>query len=268
MATYDPFLHGLHIGHNNGVLTYGNLCIIKRDCGRHSRLSRTQDTRRRQDTTTDLQVQYNQIGDDQDIVCVFSVCDNVPTPMGFSFMGVVPFHENKDTRNSFSRANENCLFYCRDVAHASKMRQSIVSLRQKLAQNIVSRYPDQKCLGILKRCPEYTKKNGFSQNQTSILAYQRERQRREGVSSYVHLADVNGSLGFMTNGRPPNGKLQSMSGPTVFTQNEAYKLSTSGIYFMRDIPIPSGRKDKSLYVIRHTVHPDYLNMIRKHFHTS
>lgn len=270
MTAYNPQLHGMHTGNNGGVLALGPILFVKTDCGSRSRMSRTQQPRRvnNVDMTLSIEQQYAGIGNDVSTVVVFSVSKDVPEPIGFVHVGSVILQENKHTHRSLSNSKEVCSVFVRGSgAFIKTMHGNYQSLCRELDRFTGPvRHVDSEFLRWLMMRPKCINNRPLTDNQRVIVDYQRNRLFGEGSDpNAVYLIPINGSIEFMTNGRNPNGKIQSMGGPAILTRDSLYKMSTEGIYLFRDVPVPSGRCNKSIKIIRHTVHPDFIKMVLRHF---
>lgn len=90
------------------------LCIIKGDCGRYSRLARTQHARRvRADTTTTYTDHYAKISGKCDVACVFHAHTDVPVPDSFLLVGRRKLQENIHTIASLSSSVEYVSVFAR-----------------------------------------------------------------------------------------------------------------------------------------------------------
>lgn len=266
----DPLLYGLDLDHHNGVMDIGSgLLVIKQDCRRNSRLSRTQTPRRvTEDNTLQVEDQYERIRPDTHTVVVFSVGRDVPTPRGFRQLDCILLRENVHTRFSLSNSKEYCFVFARDNDTLQFVRQNLGSFLLELHQ-ITQNTPPRSVNGDFLRWvisrPSACLQQPITENQALIVGYNHQRLFGEGSDpNAVYLINVNGSLPFMTNGRNPNGKIQSMSGPAILSRQAVYKLGVEGMYRFRDIPLPP-RPVQSRRLVCHTVHPDFIRMVLRHF---
>lgn len=237
------------------------LCIIKGDCGHHSRLARTQSTRRvRLNMTTHYTDYYANISPTCNVACVFHVHVNIPVPNGFMFVGRSVLQENVHTRASLSNSVEYVSVFAR--CGFDDVKDRYASFCNEIEKNMLERPPrhvDTEFVSeLMTHYSECVKRRSFTCNQQVIIDY----FRRQMEGRKVVLGNVNGSVEFQCNGRKPNGKIQSMQGPTIITRDDAYKLTVKGVCRFRHM---EGFAGMNWHTIRHALHPDYIELVLNHF---
>lgn len=239
-----------------------DLMLIKAECGENSRMSRTQKTRRLDltltDTTNNIRRQYAHIDKHINKIVVFNVNADIIIPNEFLFIGKCMLQENKHTQYSFSNSIEYALIYAR-TSMKDIVSQHFIDLQNVL--NKICIHP--RCVNLtfmewISLDPDFVKTRSWTTNQTEIAMYYQSNMK----DTDVFAINVNGSFKFLANGRKPNGKIQSMSGPAIITKVCKYKLSTKGVYLYRDIPIPKKYNNND---IRHTIHPEFVRLVVKIF---
>ena len=233
------------------------LCIIKGDCGRHSRLARTQITRRvRPSSSTPYISYYAQVSRACGVVCVFHAHTHVPVPDTFVLVGRSVLQENVHTLASLSNSREYVSVFARPGRGVEEQYASFCREIDGIART--PRHVDAGFLDeLMTHYSECVKRQPLTRNQQAIVDY----FRKQMGSREVVLGNVNGSVRFQCQNRKPNGKIQSMSGPTIITRSNAYKLTVKGVCRFRRMN-PSGM---GWNTIRHALHPDYTRLILMHF---
>lgn len=255
---FNPLRYGLNTRYNRGFWRYNDgRVIIKADCGSESRLSVTQkDRKKKQDCTISIQDQYALIAADDKTVAVFSCHPRVPPPEGFYLLGALRLVENIHTLSSYNKAIEWCFLFGRDSDDRSftSFKEEVEDIgRLRRPRNV-----DKSFLRKVENNPRLRMTKSITENQQAIVDY--NRRMYINTDDDVLLVNGNGSIKFLNNGRKPNGKIQSMAGPTIITRHAAYKMTTEGVCRFRDIPMPPRGYD-SRQTVNHTVHPDLLQII-------
>jgi hypothetical protein len=261
MANQDQthaLLYGLDIfSSHQGVLNWTNYTIIKKDCGKDSKMSQTQKTRKKVDKTFPIAIQYKLISSTSHTVIIFHVeKNNIQPPPSFIFVGKIKLQENIHTASSRSNSIEYMSFYSKPEYYP-RIQQRFDELENYYSFTREARNVDEKFVKSLLSRPEcLSVKNVLTDNQSKIAKHFHTHYK------YPSLININASVSFATGNRRPNGKIQSMSGPAIIYNSHTYKLSTKGRYFFRGIPYSSS---STINFIRHSVHPEYIRVIHQYF---
>uniref|UniRef100_A0A6C0K1T9 Uncharacterized protein n=1 Tax=viral metagenome TaxID=1070528 RepID=A0A6C0K1T9_9ZZZZ len=268
------FLHLENGREEESIRLMGNgVALVKADCRTQSRLSITQKEKRLYTTTLPLDRQLWRVRNNSTL-CLFSAKrSNRPDLVnkGFHYHGTINLIENIHTTSSVNESSEYVHIYSKDIA--SEFAKNL--FRQWRAHlDHVEHAPnrlrhDNPFLQNLENDPTFSIPTMTDHQAMIIDGF---RQRAIDNPFYIN---VGCSRQFGLFAGPPsncmprkiNGKLGSMSCPVVVFGNKTYKLSVAGCFLLRGIDLPAqcmtrGKATIMRNVARHTVHPEFIEMVR------
>lgn len=194
-------LYGLDIfSSHQGVLNWTNYTIIKKDCGKYSKMSQTQKTRKKVDKTFPIANQFVLISSTSHAVMIFHVEKNkIETPPSFIFVGKIKLQENIHT-SSRSNSIEYMSFYSKPEYYP-RIRQRFDELENYYSFTREARHVDERFVKSLLSRPEcLSVKNVLTNNQSQIAKHFHVHYK------YPCLININGSVSYATGKRRPTEK--------------------------------------------------------------
>lgn len=263
----DQFLHTC--GSHTGVFQYGKLALIKMDCKRYSRLSATQRGHNTKDTTVYFIEQLRRIHRNTKTIIVFGakkVCMKPILEHGFMYFGNVVLNESELT-DSINNSSEYMHIF--SLENIKKITSRLERFKQII--NGIRHQSTPITHSLMRQLEQYTHVRPMTFHQRNIYNIYRH-SFPNCMSGYANIGcsiayttNVGGQTGSI---RKPCGKIGAMGEIVVWYNDRAIKLSVGGLFLVRGINVPDipyGTTTMWKNIVRHAVHPFYVQMVREIF---
>lgn len=268
---FDPNIYGLYCQKKSkGILEINDdISIIKFDCYGNSRLSKTMENKKKSNKTLNFESQLEMVKDKKGVF-IFHSNKNIqfPKKYGFKLLKTIQLQENIHTKYSINSAIEYVSLY-----YKSNFQKNMENYSKNLCELLMNKFHKP-------RNPDYHWLIKKLLNNDNYISSKKLTKLQENIVNFFKLSypnqnmyiNIGCSLNYCQNIgnqkdliRKPNGKMGSMSDIVIIYNNNVFKLSSYGFFLLRglEIPIKSRKETVQKSIARHSVHPEYLQMIKK-----